>query len=324
MTSIAALQLVERGQVGLDDAVSSVLPELADPDILTGFEDGKPQYTKAKNKITLRQLLTHSSGLIYDFMSPELQKYRASRNESIQPGHTILETYLTPLIYEPGTAWSYGPSHDFAGLMVERISKRRLGDYLAENVWKVLGIKDTTFHLSDREDLRSRLTHMSLRDPSAAGGAPTVHSPERFWSSSDRQDDYGGAGLYSTAPQYFKILQAVLRRDERLLRNSSFDEMFKPQLNEGSHAAFMAMLARPEYGPPLGALAVGLEKDYGLAGLLQMEDSPDSMRKGTLMWMGGPNLTWVFPSGDADSVEMRGVFERTMYERAKQHGIANI
>ncbi|KAL9582707.1 MAG: hypothetical protein Q9203_005378 [Teloschistes exilis] len=276
MTSIAVLQLVERDQVGLDNEVSSILPELANPEILTDFEDGKPQYANAKNKITLRHLLTHSSGLIYDFMSPDLQKYRTSRNETIQPGHTVLETYLTPLIYDPGTAWSYGPSHDFAGLMVERITKTRLGDYLAENVWRVLGIEDTTFHLNEREDLRKRLTHTSLRDPAAAAGSPitSIHSPELFWSP-DRRDDYGGAGLCSTAPQYFKVVHAVLRRDERLLSKSSWDEIFKPQLNEASHAAFIAMLARPEYGPPLGDLAVGLKKDYGLAGLLQMEDEED-------------------------------------------------
>ncbi|KAL8631127.1 hypothetical protein Q9189_003161 [Teloschistes chrysophthalmus] len=343
MTSIAVLQLVERGQVGLDDNVNSILPELANPDILTGFEGGKPQYTKAKNKITLRQLLTHSSGLIYDFMSPDLQKYRAARNETVQPGHTVLETYLTPLIYDPGTAWSYGPSHDFAGLIVERITKTRLGDYLAENVWRALGIEDTTFHLNDREDLRKRLTHMTLRDPAPAAGSPattTIHSPELFWSP-DRRDDYGGAGLYSTAPQYFKIVHAVLRRDERLLSKSSWDQIFEPQLSKASHAAMMAMLARPEYGPPLGDLAVGLRKDYGLAGLLQMEDDEEGgrMRRGTLMWMGGPNLTWfvdreadlcglyasqVFPSGDPGSVEMRGVFQRAMHERVERCGIAKV
>ncbi|KAL8686673.1 MAG: hypothetical protein Q9218_006944 [Villophora microphyllina] len=283
MISIAALQLVEQGYVGLDDDVSSIIPELANPDILTGFKDNIPQYIKAKNKITLRQLLTHSSGLVYDFLSPVLQQWRALRKEDMQPGKTILESYSTPLMHEPGTAWFYGPSLDFVGLVVERISKSGLGDYLTKNVWQVLGIKDTVFHIDQRKDLRERLADMSMRDP--AGGQTAIHSPNRFWSSKVT-DDYGGAGLYSCAPEYFKVVQAVLRRDERLLKKSTFDEMFKPQLNDESHDALMKTLAEPELGPPLGALPAELEKDHGLAGLLQMEDLPDSRRKGTLAWGG--------------------------------------
>lgn len=88
LTTIAAMQCVEKGQLTLDGDVSSILPEWKSPQILTGFDKdtGEPQITQATNKITLRQLLTHSSGLSYDFISPDILKWREWRNEQVIPG----------------------------------------------------------------------------------------------------------------------------------------------------------------------------------------------------------------------------------------------
>ncbi|KAL8728318.1 MAG: hypothetical protein Q9166_005461 [cf. Caloplaca sp. 2 TL-2023] len=289
MTSIAALQLVQRGHLELDNDVSWILPELADLDILTGFVDDNPQFIKAKNKVTMRLLLTHSSGICYDFMSPLLAQWRAYRNEGMSSGKTVLEAYTVPLIYEPGTAWSYGPGVDYAGLIIERISDLSLQEYFMKNIWQTLGIKDITFHLDQKDDLRTRLTDMSMRDP-LTGQA--VYSPDRFWNG-DATGDFGGLGLFSTAPEYFKLVQAVLRQDKWLLTESNFEEMFRPQLTDESRASLMAILARPEIGAPLGGLPGEMKKDYGLAGLLLLEDLPDSRRSGTLTWGGMPNLTWI-------------------------------
>jgi CubicO group peptidase (beta-lactamase class C family) len=104
LTTIAALQCVERGLLALDADVSPILHELRDPDILTGFDArSQPTYVKAQNKITLRQLLTHSSGLVYDMFNPTIQQWRASQGQPIEPGVTIRERYLGALPYEPGT-----------------------------------------------------------------------------------------------------------------------------------------------------------------------------------------------------------------------------
>jgi CubicO group peptidase (beta-lactamase class C family) len=104
LTTIAALQCVERGLLALDADVSPILPELRDPDILTGFDArGQLMYVKAYNKIMLRQLLTYSSGLVYDMFNPTIQQWRASQGQPIEPGVTIRERYLGALPYEPGT-----------------------------------------------------------------------------------------------------------------------------------------------------------------------------------------------------------------------------
>lgn len=229
-------------------------------------------------------LLTHSSGLIYEIVSPLLQKWRAFRNESPTPGTTILEAYVTPLIYEPGTAWSYGPSLDFVGLMIERVSGSTLQDYFEKNFWPVLGIKDMTFHLKDGEDLRDRLTDMSARNP--AGQA--IYTPDCF-SSENMVGNFGGIGLYSSAPDYFKVVLAVLQNDERLLKRATFDEMFRPQLSEAARGSLMETLAIPEMAALMGCLPAEINS---LAGLLQLDDTL-TRRKGTLTWGGAPNLIWV-------------------------------
>ncbi|KAL8802339.1 MAG: hypothetical protein Q9200_006617, partial [Gallowayella weberi] len=326
MTSIAALQLVERGHFNLDDDMGHFLPELANPQILTGFVDEKPQLIKAKNK------------------------WRAFHKQGLNVGDTILQAYGVPLIYEPGTAWSYGPGLDLTGLIIRRVSNMSLEEYLEKNIRQVLGIEDMTFHPKLHEHLRTRMTDMSTRDPSNGKVVYMEH-----WWKEDGPPESGGAGMYSTAPGFFKVVQAVLRQDARLLKKSTFEEMFRPQLNDESRASLMQVLHPPETGGPLVGLPGHLKKDYGLAGLIQTEDLPGSRRKGTLTWTGMPNLTWVsvrsqvntgsaddrqqfvdreadlcglyasqlFPPGDVQSIEMKELFEKTMYTRAK-HGAAHM
>ncbi|KAL8951100.1 MAG: hypothetical protein Q9222_002904 [Ikaeria aurantiellina] len=122
MTSIATMQLVEQGRLKLDEDVTTILPELKDIQILTAWDGDKPLLSRAENKITLRHLLTHNSGLCYDFLHPLMSHWRTTHPYGPDPVPSILEAYTCPLIYEPGTSWSYGPSLDFAGLMIERVS----------------------------------------------------------------------------------------------------------------------------------------------------------------------------------------------------------
>lgn len=91
LTTVAALQCVERGQLSLDEDVSSILPEWSAPDILIGFDDaGQPRLAKATKKITLRLLLTHSSGMGYDFLSPDLKRWREAQGEPPGPKSNIV------------------------------------------------------------------------------------------------------------------------------------------------------------------------------------------------------------------------------------------
>ena len=294
-----------------------------------------------------RMLLTHSSGMSYDIFNPVLQKWRASQGQQVSPGKTVAERYDCPLLYEPGTAWGYSPSIDWAGKMVERVNDNiSLQDYMKTHIWDPLGIKDMIFHLRDREDLRKRLTDMSMRDPTGSGKAIYVPDPG-FQAPVD--DAMGGGGAFSSPREYIKILQCMLANDGKLLKPESIEEFFKPQLSKSSQQAFMELLENPELNSQLGGMPLGTSKDWSLGGLLVMEDLPKWRNKYTMGWGGLPNLTWVsfqvpsyeprltwrtqfidrkaglcgmyasqlIPPGDPKSHEMAAIFERAMYEKSE-------
>jgi len=141
-------------------------PELRDLDILTGLDArGQPTYIKDQNKITLRQLLTHSSGLAYDMFNPTIQQWRASQGQPISPSTTIREPYLGPLLYEPGTGWEYSPVIGFVELMVERVSgARNIQTCMEREIWSSLRIAEMTFFRQGQDDLKARMLAMSLWD----------------------------------------------------------------------------------------------------------------------------------------------------------------
>ena len=236
--------------------------------------------------------MTHSSGLSYDLFDPKLMEWRASQNQKIDQGQTIPERYSFPLLYEPGTAWMYSVGVDWAGLMVERVNDGiALGDYMEANIWKPLGINDMTFHLEKREDLRVRLADMHNRDPLESNGK-AVYIGSKSWDDPIERD-FGGIGLYSSAPDYLKVLQSLLADDGKLLKSASIEEMFRPQLTDESRKALNELLEDPEANASIGDLPLGVKKDYGIGGLLLMEDLPNSQRKGTMLVGGLPNLFWV-------------------------------
>ena len=330
LTTIAALQCVERGLLGLNADVSPILPELRDPDILTGFDArGQPTYVKAQNQITLRQLLTHSSGLAYDMFNPTIQQWRASQGQPIAPGTTIRERYLGPLLYEPGTGWEYSPAIDFVGLMVERVSGAgNLQAYMEREIWSPLRITEMTFFPQGRDDLKARMPAMSLRDKASGKAVPrprVVQEPPT--------DAMGGGGIYATPAEYMKVLHAVLKNDGTLLKRETVEDMFRPQLSGQSRAALLKVMSFPDVNGMTGGLPEGTKRDWGFGGLLIMQDLEGWRSKGTMTWGGMPNLTWwidrkvgicglyasqILPPGDPKSVEMSALFEKTMYERYRR------
>ena len=221
-----------------------------------------------------------------------LKKWRGSQGQGIAPGTTIPERYGCPLVYEPGTAWAYSPSIDWAGKMVERVNDNiSLQDYMKQHIWEPLGIKDMIFHLRDRPDLKKRMADLSMRDPSGSGTA--FYTDDIMGFQRDVDDAMGGGGVFATAPEYMKVLYSILADDGKLLKPSSVDELFKPYLGKESQQSLMKQLEDPVInlglrGAPLGAL-----KNWSLGGMLIQEDFSGWWRKNTLVWGGLPNLTWV-------------------------------
>ena len=136
VTSVGAMQLVEQGKMTLDEPASKHLPELAVLQVLDGFDPaGKPILRPATKPVTLRQLLTHTSGFGYDIWNPNICRYMA---ENRIPGDCAsrLITLEVPLIFDPGERWEYGISIDWVGRFVEAASRQNLEDYLRDNLFE--------------------------------------------------------------------------------------------------------------------------------------------------------------------------------------------
>ena len=122
VTSAAAMQLVEQGKLALDSPIAEVLPELASPQVLGGFDvSGEPRMRPARRPITLRHLITHTAGFVYDIWSPEIGRHMEKRGI---PGIISCENaaLALPLTFDPGDKWDYGINIDWVGKAVEKVS----------------------------------------------------------------------------------------------------------------------------------------------------------------------------------------------------------
>ena len=180
LTAVAAVQLVEAGLVGLDDPLGGHLPGVANPQILQGFDDaGQPRLVPATQPVTLRRLLTHTSGYAYPFTSPNLVRYVEVTGANVNGAEA-------PLVFEPGTGWVYGIGIDWAGQLVQALSGQPFATYLRDRVLTPLGMDDTGFFpqrgtarpggLDARPRSRRRRRDHPLRH---AGGALFRHGRRR-------------------------------------------------------------------------------------------------------------------------------------------------
>jgi CubicO group peptidase (beta-lactamase class C family) len=246
MTSICAMQLVEQGLVSLDDPIYTHIPELESFNIIKGFEDGtgKPIEEKHTVPMTLRHLLTHSSGLTYDATHPKTIAWLAYHKRQSSGSSKILERFGAPLIAEPGESWAYGPSIDYVGLLIERITGKSLESYMKTNLWEPLGIKDMTFFPSSRPDMKARLADMSLRNEEGKVRYTKASMPYLDSEGNEVTECMGGQGSFTSAEEYLKILRALLvaDEDEKILKKETVESFFSPQLSKKSKDALNTML----------------------------------------------------------------------------------
>ena len=291
VTSVAALQLVERGLVDLDEPVGRLLPPLDRPEVLTGFDAaGAPMTRPAKSKITLGHLLTHTSGLAYDFTSADLTRYLQSKGLDFrQP-----EPPPTPLIFDPGEGWIYGTGIDWVGRLVEAVTGEHFDAYCAANIFEPLGMKDTTFFPSPDQQARKASVHFHAGDGSFVV-APFEMPPERhFWM--------GGAGLYAPVVEFMTFLAALAGGGGPLLGPAVFELMMKNHVGDfdaGSISSANPMVSR-DFRPFPGRAG-----RHGLAGVLNPESVGGARSANSTTWAGITNCYyWVDPTAKAAGVLM--------------------
>ncbi|KAF2446272.1 beta-lactamase family protein [Karstenula rhodostoma CBS 690.94] len=335
LVSLAALHLASSNNLSLDDPdlIPTHLPELASkPILLPPREDAPLPETPRTKPLTLRHLLTHTSGLVYDPLSPLLTSWAKTNTKHPFRGGTVSSRFDSPLAFEPGESWMYGPGIDYAGLLVERVSGGTLEDYLKTHIWEPLGIKDMTFHLSRRPDMQARFAAMSYR---SAGGrvAAAPENPELAKvaylteEGSEPEGCFGGDGLFATGEEYIKVLRGVL--DASLIPSSFADEFFAPQLTQTQADALNGLMQISSANNVMGHTNKAVRKNWGLAGLLLDADDHEGGRKaGTMVWAGFPMLTWfvdrktdmcglfvtqLLPAGDQKTADLSNAFVDGVY-----------
>lgn len=294
MTAVAVLKAVELGKLDLDANIRPLFPAMGQYGIITGFQDSGPilQSLPSETPITLRMLLSCTSGHEYDWLHEDLVQWRAARNEEPWGGPTVEDKTAIPLTSQPGTAFAYAGGCDWAGKAIEKVFSTTLDDFMREHIWTPLGIEDDVSFWPERKDsMKNRIATLStLTD---LGEPPAKDDPE-FDSRRGGTDCLGGAGIYSTARAYYTFLSAVFRRDERLLTPDSYRELFRPQLDAQQEESMNEYLVRsPAHAQFLGlAVAPEIRKNWSFAGMVCLDAQPGRFEKGTIMWGGVPCCTW--------------------------------
>jgi CubicO group peptidase (beta-lactamase class C family) len=291
ITSSAAMQLVERGKLSLDAPISAVLPELASPKVLEGFdESGAPKLRPAARPITLRHLVTHTAGFGYDIWNANLLRYMEKTGT---PGIISCENLAltTPLSFDPGDEWEYGINIDWIGKAVERVSGQQLGEYFAENLFGPLGMKDTGFKLGAAQ--RARLVGMHAR---ASDGAL---APMPFEIPQEPEFQMGGGGLYGTAADYLAFTQMFLNDG----RAADGTQVLKPetvkQAGQNQMGDIDVRLLKTAIAPYSNDAEFfpGMVKKWGLGFMINTERVPGRRSAGSLTWAGlGNTYFWIDPA----------------------------
>jgi CubicO group peptidase (beta-lactamase class C family) len=296
ITSAGAMQLVEQGKLSLDDPIGKVLPDLAAPQVLEGFDaSGNPKLRAATKPITLRHLMTHTAGFCYDMWNGDMVKYLEKTGT---PGITSCQNAAlkTPIMTDPGTRWEYGTNIDFVGKAVEAASGKRLGDYLRENMFKPLGMDDTGFKIGDAQ--RKRLVGMHAR------GEDGALQPIPFELEQNPEFEMGGGGLYGTAADYLKFTQMILNKGR-----SNGAQVLKPETvatmgqNHIGDLSMGKMTSAVAFATNDVDLYPGMTKKWGLSFLINTAQTPEGRSPGSLAWAGLANTYyWIDPARDVTGV----------------------
>jgi methyl acetate hydrolase len=318
ITSTAALQLVDQGKLKLDEPVSRHIPEFAKLQVLDGYDAaGKPVLRTARKPVTLQHLLTHTSGFCYDTWSEDMQKYEKAGG-AVPSGVAP----LPPLIFEPGTRWHYGYSTDWVGRLVEIVSGLTLEDFFQRHMLQPLGMRDTSFLVPPAKFDRLVARYDRQPDGSFKQEPREQPAPPKVFN--------GAGGLYSTAGDYVKFMQMILRRGRaadgtQILQARTVDRMTSNQI--GPLSAGKLKSFQPERSSDVD-IQPGETEKWGLGFLINTVPYKGGRSAGSLAWAGVANdFYWIDPKRqlcavlmmqfmpfvDKEAVAMLGEFEKAVY-----------
>ena len=318
VTSLALMQLVEQGRLGLDDPAEKYLPELAGLKVLESFDaaTGAYQLRPASRPATVKHFLTHTSGLAYTFTSATWRDFKPRAGETYPFGG--------PLLFDPGERWHYSTSTDVVGRLVEVISGQKLEDYFRQYIFAPLKMDDTSYNVPEVKG--PRLVAQQQRAGERMDGAIELQKPQPGLTIAA---PVGGGGLASTASDYGRFMRMLLNGGAldgvRVLKAETVALMGQNHIGAVSVPALKAALPR---SADFTFIADGRDK-WGLGFLITADQVPGKRSPGSLSW-GGINNTffWIDPTrgiagvimmqylpfADAKALAVYDAFERGAYQ----------
>lgn len=321
ITATACMQLIEQGRLRLDQTAGDILPQLASPKVLEGFDaDGKPRLRPTKRPITVRHLLTHTSGYTYANWSEALTRYEQVTD---LPDIATLRNaaFDAPLEFDPGDRWEYGISMDWVGKLVEEVSDQSLEIYFRENIFQPLGMKDSGFLIGSEQ--KRRVATLFNRQPGGTLAPAPFEMPQRpeFFT--------GGGGAFSTPQDYMRFLRALLNGGSlggvHILRPQTVAMMMVNQIGELN--VHEMRTAHPEFSNSFDQFPAQPHK-WGLSFDINEQPGPNGRSAGSISWAGllncyfwldpvkkvtGAIFTQILPFFDAKVTSLYGEFERGLY-----------
>lgn len=285
ITCVGMLQLIEQGKAAMDQPAAELLPALANPQLLTGFDaNGQPQLRPATTPITIRHLLTHTCGMDIFMWSEAMNRFMevTGTSRDIDPDKPKLNL---PLIFEPGTRWQYSSGIDWAGVVIEAMTGKKLGDYLKEAIFDPLGMESTGFACTDSMHERRAPLHLRKEDgklhPQELGPnvAPKLHR--------------GGGGLNTTAGDYMAFMLELLNGGGRLLKPETMRLVTENQMGDLRVTPMKTVRPALSYD---AEFFPGVPKAWTAAFMINLADAPTGRSAGSLAWAGLTNCyQWLDP-----------------------------
>jgi methyl acetate hydrolase len=288
LTGVCAMQLVEEGKIALSDAARKYVPEIAELQVLDGFDAaGQPKTRAPKRDITVNDLMLHTSGLCYEFFSHDDLKYRTAKNIPTVVSCSFA-SIRTVLLHDPGERWTYGANIDWLGRIVEQQRGKRLGEVMKERIFAPLGMSDIGFTMN--ESMKSR--RVTIHDRAADGKLtplPDLALPQ------PPEMDMGGHGLYASVGEYMKFIRMVLNDgagpNGRVLTAETVAQMSKDglgMLKSGGWQTSIPSLSND------GEFFPGVDKGWAYTFMTNREPTPSGRPADSLMWAGLANcFFWI-------------------------------
>ncbi len=295
LTSVAALQLVERDKLRLDEPAEKIDPELASIPVLDGFDaKGAPQMRTPRKPLTLHNLLTHTSGFSYPLWDANVVRY-------LKCCQTDRKLPRKPLAFDPDAKWAYGGSIDKVGRLIEIASGMPLERYFHEHITGPLGMHNTVVNLAASQRAREASVHKRNAD-----GSFRVEPQEKPVIT---RAFFGGGGIYSTGPDYLTLLQALLNggslRGATILRPETVALMSQNQI--GDLEAGIMRTTNPALSSDVDFFP-GVRKRWGFGHMITLDPVPEGRKAGSLTWAGLLNTYyWIDPASNVAGVIMMQV-----------------